>query len=1004
MNAFLSPLPTPGPLSAGTVEAIASLLEKASLAFCIMDREGQVLHANSQFLGCLGIAAQGLPGFNLAWLRHDLPPREARDWFRRAFDQPGDVSELGLWLREDGTTLPVRTTAVGLRTEAGDRLLVWGRDHSGEKLALDRLKEGAEHQRHLAEGIYALSLTGTGEETFRVLMDRAGAILPGLHWCLGCTDFGKSQSLVRSTGGNPEIQGRVASAVRDMGLPMAETGFAREIHDQRRLCFVADAAASPGLVPPELAEAHGLRTLLGVPLVLEGRITGVLFGLGFAGEAVSLPGEPQFSILQNLARIAALALERIQAEGRLEISASLARNLAAAVKELAGATREEELVAILFRWATRLAPLPEWWFNRFDPEKGQSSSQYWTPGLLAFGSEEAIRRPVAANGNPLLEAMYLQHRSVHIPRCESHPDLPDSDLWPFRTFVGLPMVHEGQVLGCLGGASFGAQGHVPMTNDQFGALESLAEAAGLVMNRARARSALEAQETRFRLLFEQSPDPILLLSGGAIVDANAAACGLFGLERDEMAGCLMCALCPECQADGSPSSEGCQAYMEAALSGVHQRFEWTFLCANGRVALCQVDLTRLDHGNQPILHAIVRDLTAQKLAEAERAALERQLFQAQKMESLGVLAGGIAHDFNNLLMGVLGHAGLALEQLSPLHPAKRNLEAIQKAGQRAADLTRQMLAYSGRGQFVVRPLDLTAQVEEMLHLLEVSIPKTVLLNLDLHKGLPAVSADATQIQQVIMNLVINAAEAIGEASGAITLSTGAQRLDAEAMERMLVGGEAAPGLFVFLQVEDTGCGMDADTVSRIFEPFFTTKFTGRGLGLSAIMGIVRGHQGVLRVDSEVGRGTAFRVFFPAQSLAAETDSVPGLDVPAPTGQAMILVVDDDETVRVVARQALEWKGFQVLEAADGRRAVDLVHEHGSAIGLVLLDMTMPHLGGEGAFQEMRWLQPELKVILSSGYNEAEALSRFQGKGLRGFIQKPYGPRDLIAKVQKALED
>ncbi|WLT31531.1 PAS domain S-box protein [Geothrix sp. PMB-07] len=980
------------------------LLEKASLAFYIMDREGHLLHANGRFLDCLGTTVDGLADFDMEHLRHDLPSEEAREWFRRAFDRPGDVSEVGLWLRADGTTLPVRMAVVGFHTEVGDRLLGWGRDHSEEKLVLDRLKESAEHQRHLAEGIYALSLTRSREEVFQVLMGRAGAILPGLHWFIGHIGPGEAQRLGAMSGVAPAIRERVSAAVQQLGSPLAGTGFSKEIHDHRRLCFVADAAASAELVPLELAESHRLKSLLGVPLLFEGHITGVLFGLGFQDEAFPIPRESQFAILQNLARIAALALDRIQAEARLEVSASLARNLAAAVKDLAGATREDDLVSTLFRWAAQLAPLQEWWFNRFDAGEGVSSTQYWTAGLRVFGSEEEIRRPVAVNRSPLLEAMYLQHRSIHIPRCESHPDLPDSDLWPFRTFVGLPMVHEGEVLGCLGGASFGPQGHVSISDDQFGALESLAEAAGLVMNRVHARSALEAQETRFRLLFEQSPDPILLLAGGAIVDANAAASELFGLDRSEMAGCLMCALCPECQADGMPSTEGCQAHMEAALSGVHQRFEWTFLCANGRVALCQVNLTRLDHGNQPILHAIVRDMTAQRQAEAERAALERQLFQAQKMESLGVLAGGIAHDFNNLLMGVLGHAGLALEQLSPLHPAKRNLEAIQKAGQRAADLTRQMLAYSGRGQFVVRPLDLTAQVAEMLHLLEVSIPKSVLLNLDLHKGLPAISADATQIQQVIMNLVINAAEAIGEASGAITLSTGAQRLDTADLERMMMGGQVAPGLFVYLQVQDTGCGMDADTVSRIFEPFFTTKFTGRGLGLSAIMGIVRGHQGALEVDSVVGQGTAFKVFFPAQALAAETAALPGLDVPVQLGQGMILVVDDDETVRAVARQALEWKGFQVVEAADGRVAVDLVQEHGGAIGLVLLDMTMPHLGGEGAYMEMRSLQPELKVILSSGYNEAEALSRFQGKGLRGFLQKPYGPRDLISKVLKALED
>ncbi|GLH74512.1 hypothetical protein GETHLI_30140 [Geothrix limicola] len=984
------------------MEAIIGLLERASLAFCVMDGEGRLLRADERFMDCLGLGPEDLEDFAIERLRHDLPPSQARAWFRDAFDRPGEASEAGIWLHEDGSELPIRMTVVGLRTEVGDRLLIWGRDHSGEKLVLDRLMESAGHQRHLAEGIYALSLTRTREEVFQVLMGRAAAILPGPHWFLGRIEPEEAQRMMTLSDWSPSLRERLGSKIQGLGFPIADTGFAREVCDHRRLCFVADAVASPDMVQPSVTATYGVRSLLGAPLVFEGRITGVLFGVGFQDETPIAPRESQFASLQNLTRIAALALERIQAEARLEASAGLARNLAAAVKELAGAPDEDALVACLFRWAAKLAPLPEWWFNRFDVASRTTSTTHWTPGLEAYGTAEEIRRPISVHDSPMVEGVHLKHRCIHIPRCEGHPDLPDQELWPFRTLVGLPLVHEGQVVGSLSGGSFGAQGHVHVSDDRFEALESLAEAAGLVMNRVHARAALEAEEARFRLLFEQSPDPILLVSEGRIADVNAAAVELFGLERGALLAAPMSILTPEHQPDGEFSVSGCARHMEAALSGVHQRFEWTFLCAEAREAVCQVDLTRLEHGDQPIIHAIVRDLTAQKRAEAERVALERQLFQAQKMESLGVLAGGIAHDFNNLLMGVLGHAGLALEQLNPLHPIRKNLEAIQKAGQRAADLTRQMLAYSGRGQFIVKHLDLTAQVEEMLHLLEVSLPKTVLLRLDLQQGLPAVSADASQIQQVIMNLVINAAEAIGEVSGTITLATGAQYLDATAMGRMLVGQDMAPGLFVSLEVADSGCGMDADTLCRIFEPFFTTKFTGRGLGLSAIMGIVRGHRGALRVDSEPGQGTTFRVFLPARGACSEAQVAPAPE-PAWAGKGTVLVVDDDETVRAVARQALELKGFHVLDAHDGRVAVDLVQAQGGAISLVLLDMTMPHMGGEEAFREMRAHQPELRVILSSGYNETEAMGRFRGKGLRGFLQKPYGPRDLIAKVQKALE-
>ena len=1002
MDASPSLPPATGPLSAVAVEAVIQLFEKASLAFHLMDREGRILHANPRFLDYLGMTAEDLPSIRFERLRHDLHPDQARAWFLRTFDRPGEASELGTWLRRDGTELPVRISAAGLRTEAGDRLFVWGRDHTEEKLITDRLMESAGLQRHLAEGIYALSLTRTTEEAFQVLMGRAAAILPGPHWFLGRVETEAGERRVTLAGWTPSLRARIGPAIQGLGIPIFDTGFAREVYDHRRLCFVEDAMASPDMIHPSISKAYALKSLLGVPLVFEGRITGVLFGVGFQDEPPFSPRETQFSILQNLARISALALERIQAEVRLDASATLAQNLAAAVRDLAGATDEDVLVAALFRWAAQLAPLPEWWFNRYDPATGTAMTTYWTPGLETFGTPDDIRRPVSVSQNLMLEEMYSSHKGVYLPRCEGHPDFPDQEIWPYRTFVGVPLVHEGQVVGTLSGGSFGSQGHIQVSGERFGALGSLAEAAGLVMNRLLARRALEEEEARFRLLFEQSPDPILLISHASVLDANAAAAHLFGMEHDAMLGAPVFAFSPEQQPDGASSSDGYRTHLEEALLGSHQWFEWTFLGAQGREAICQVKLTRLEHGDQPIIHAIVRDLTAQKRADADRTALERQLFQAQKMESLGVLAGGIAHDFNNLLMGVLGHAGLALEQLNPLHPARRNLESIQKAGQRAADLTRQMLAYSGRGQFIVRHLDLTSQVEEMLHLLEVSLPKTVVLNLDLRGGLPAVSADASQIQQVIMNLVINAAEAIGDVSGAITLATGARQIDATDLGKMLVGQDAVPGMYVYLEVTDTGCGMDADTLNRIFEPFFTTKFTGRGLGLSAIMGIVRGHRGALRVYSEVGQGTTFKEFFPAQTLTAESLMAQGREA-AYTGSGVILVVDDDETVRTVARQALELKGFQVLDAHDGRGAVELVRQHDGAIAMVLLDMTMPHMGGEAAFREMRLIQPDLRVVLSSGYNEVEAMSRFMGKGLKGFIQKPYGPRELLAKIQDVLE-
>ena len=864
-----------------------------------------------------------------------------------------------------------------------------------------RLHRSEELQRHLAEGIYALSLVRQPEEAYQVLMGHAATILPTPHWCVGRLFEGEAGTGVRLAGWTSSLWTRFGEAVRDLRFPVSDGAFAREVYGYRRASLVADAGAEPGRVDPGLVAAFGIRSLLGLPLVFEGQVGGVLYAVALVDEMALAPTEDQLSVLQSLARIAALVLARLRAQAALEESASLAQDLAQGVRDLAEAHDEDTLAAALFHWAGRLAPLPNWWLNRFDPASRTSATLHWTPGLEAFGTPEAIRTPVPIDASSLVEALHFGQQSLYFLNCEGHAEIPDLDAWPYRTLLGLSLTHQGEIVGTLYGGSFGDQGHVAVSDKQFKALESLAGAAGLVLNRLQARRDLEAEEARFRQLFEQAPDAHLLLREGRLVAVNEAAVRLYRVPRERLQGMTPWELSPELQPSGVRSREAAEAHIRKAIEGASQHFEWDHLTGDGQSFPSEVSLTAMWREDGPIIQAIVRDIGTQKRAEAERAALERQLFQAQKMESLGVLAGGIAHDFNNLLMGVLGHAGLALEQLNPLHPARRNLEAIQKAGQRAADLTRQMLAYSGRGQFVVRNLDLTAQVEEMVHLLEVSLPKTVVLRFDLHRGLPAIAADAAQLQQVIMNLVINAAEAIGEASGLITLATGAQHLDAAMIRALLLGQDVVPGTYVYLEVSDTGCGMDPKTIGRIFEPFFTTKFTGRGLGLSAIMGIVRGHKGALKVYSEVGRGTTFKVLFPAQGPAAEPVE-PEAGETAWHGAGLILVVDDDETVRSVARQTLELRGFEVMVAEDGLVALELLRRRGREVSLVLLDMTMPHLGGEATFREMRQQQPDIRVILSSGYNEQEAMSRFMGKGLKGFLQKPYGPRELLAKVQAVL--
>jgi signal transduction histidine kinase/CheY-like chemotaxis protein len=409
-----------------------------------------------------------------------------------------------------------------------------------------------------------------------------------------------------------------------------------------------------------------------------------------------------------------------------------------------------------------------------------------------------------------------------------------------------------------------------------------------------------------------------------------------------------------------------------------------------------------EQGRVKAMFGTIQDVTERHAIEAERQKLEAKVQQSQKLESLGLLAGGIAHDFNNLLTSILGNADLAKSELSPLTPARQSLEGIETAARRAADLCRQLLAYSGKGRFRIQPLDLRELVEEMGHLLTLSISKKAVLNFHFAQDLPAVEADATQVRQVVMNLILNASEAIADRSGVIAVSTGAAWCDEAYLKGTHAAEDIPAGTYVYLEVSDTGVGMDRETLAKVFDPFFSTKFTGRGLGLAAVLGIMRGHKGAIKIYSEPGKGTSFKLLFPASEHKAL--GMPGAGGPAPAwkSQGTVLVADDEETIRALARRILERAGFSVLLASDGREAVELFRREHARVRMVLLDLTMPHLDGEACYRELRQIDPTVKVVLSSGYNEQDVVNRFAGKGLAGFVQKPYTADELIAMVRQCL--
>lgn len=389
--------------------------------------------------------------------------------------------------------------------------------------------------------------------------------------------------------------------------------------------------------------------------------------------------------------------------------------------------------------------------------------------------------------------------------------------------------------------------------------------------------------------------------------------------------------------------------------------------------------------------ALVIDITDSKRAEASRLAIERKLLETQKLESLGLLAGGIAHDFNNILSAVLGNASLARMTLENSSPADPQLRAIETAALRAAELCRQMLAYAGKGRFVVERVDVSALIEDLLPLLRVSIARTAVLHLDIRRDLPGVKADATQVRQIVMNLVLNAVDALGGKDGEIGIRTGVENVDKALLARCVSGAGLPTGEYVFLEVSDTGCGMPPEMIGKIFDPFFTTKVVGRGLGLAAVLGIVRGHNGALLVESEVGKGSKFQLFLPP--IAGETVRPEPAASEPPSEQwhhsGDVLVIEDEEPVRVVLVELLKAVGFNAHAVPDGKAGVQLFRENASRWTLVVIDLLMPGMSGEATLGALRAISSDVRVLLISGYTQGDLMNRISNDGRVAFLGKPF---------------
>jgi signal transduction histidine kinase/ActR/RegA family two-component response regulator len=426
------------------------------------------------------------------------------------------------------------------------------------------------------------------------------------------------------------------------------------------------------------------------------------------------------------------------------------------------------------------------------------------------------------------------------------------------------------------------------------------------------------------------------------------------------------------------------------------------IAREGELERARSDLLARSTELQTVVAALETEMAERQRMETERHAMQARVLEVQKLESLGVLAGGIAHDFNNLLVGIMGNAGLALMDLPPGTEGRERIVQIETAARRASDLARQMLAYSGKGRFVITALDVTELVREMTELLRSSIEKSVDIRYSLASNPIVIEGDATQLRQVVMNLVVNAADAIGQTGGTITLTVGRVHADRSYLAGTFVDEGLDEGDYAVIDVSDSGAGMDAATQARIFDPFFTTKSAGRGLGLAAVLGIVRAHHGALKVYSEQGKGSTFKLLLPLTKSDVVPDSWADR---APTpwqGEGTVLVVDDEPMVRDVAQAILQRLGLSVATASDGEEAITVFAAGPNRYAAVLLDLTMPRVNGVETFRRIREIRPDAPVILMSGYNEEEASGEFAGKGLAGFVEKPFSTQALADAIERVL--
>ena len=528
-----------------------------------------------------------------------------------------------------------------------------------------------------------------------------------------------------------------------------------------------------------------------------------------------------------------------------------------------------------------------------------------------------------------------------------------------------------------------------------------------ITERKKAEKVLLENEQRYRSLFEGSRDGIVFTDMQGQIKA-------FNTVYREMLGYTSEELFSKTYKDLTPTQwvaiEDRIVSEQIIRRGYSDTYEKEYIGKDGRLIPIELNTFIVQEDGVNVgMWAIVRDISERKRLDAERSEMEKKLLHAQKLESLGAMAGGIAHDFNNLLMAIMGSLDFALDDPALTPKTRSSIETAMRASEKSAELSRQMLIYSGSGFYSPKDLDLGEVAHKNEDLFKSVIPKTTTLHCEINKGLPLILGDGEQIQRMLTNLVLNASESIGDNTGEVTIGTGVMDCDEEYLSGSQMEQKPEPGSFVFLEVRDTGCGMDAETQRKLFDPFFTTKFWGRGLGMAEVMGTVKGHHGAIIVESEVGKGTTIRVLFPVpKEVQAEPSLViDAIDSKAPASESIasrktVLVVEDEEFVRNMVLMRLESLGYETIPAVDGAEGVHLFRQRFNDIDLVLLDFAMPRMNGVEAFGELIRIKPDVKVILSSGYTENMVAKSFPGHKPAGFLNKPYNLNVMKTELERLL--